>query len=92
MVDKRLNRTRASVISATALTKPQIQQLNTSLNNVIGKEILIETSVDESLLGGIILRIGDLVADASIRSRLNIMKRFIETEEVVTYILVFSII
>ena len=42
----------------------------------------MEISVDESLLGGIVVRIGGLVADSSVKNRLANMKRFIEKEEV----------
>ncbi len=80
--DVRLNRTRASIVSAAPLTESQVQRLRNSLNNILGKEILIETSVDMSLLGGVVLRIGGLVADASVKNRLATMKRFIEKEEV----------
>ena len=81
-VDERLNRTRASVISAAPLSEAQVQRLSTSLNTILGKEILMEISVDESLLGGIVVRIGGLVADSSVKNRLANMKRFIEKEEV----------
>ena len=81
-VDERLNRTRASVVSAAPLSEAQVQRLSTSLNMILGKEILMEISVDESLLGGIVVRIGGLVADSSVKNRLATMKRFIEKEEV----------
>jgi F0F1-type ATP synthase delta subunit len=38
--------------------------------------------VDESLIGGIMLRIGDQVTDDTIRNRLDMLKRTIEKEEV----------
>jgi F0F1-type ATP synthase delta subunit len=38
--------------------------------------------VDESLIGGIMLRIGDQVADDTIRNRLEMLRRTIEKEEV----------
>ena len=81
-VDERLNRVRATVIVAVPLSESQVRQLKADLSEIMGKEILIEISVDESLLGGIVLRIGGLVADASIRNRLFSMKRFIAKEEV----------
>ena len=52
------------------------------LVKILGKTILIDTDVDESLIGGIMLRIGDQVADDTIRNRLEILKRTIENEEV----------
>ena len=82
VVDRRLNRKRVHVISAHPLTNENIDRLKAALNKILGKTILIDTEVDESLIGGIMLRIGDQVADDTIRNRLEILKRTIEKEEV----------
>ncbi len=82
VVDRRLNRTRVQVTSAHPLTTANIDRLKAALNKILGKTILIDTEVDESLIGGIMLRIGDQVADDTIRNRLEILKRTIEKEEV----------
>ena len=82
VVDRRLNRTRVHVTSAHPLTEANTDRLKTALNKILGKTILIDTEVDESLIGGIMLRIGDQVADDTIRNRLEILKRTIENEEV----------
>tara|TARA_B100000686_G_C16563927_1_gene849273 strand:- start:5 stop:556 length:552 start_codon:yes stop_codon:yes gene_type:complete len=82
-VDQRLNRTRANISSASPLGEMQVRRLKESLGSALGKEVLIDISIDESLIGGIVLRIGSLVADASVKNRLATMKRFIEKEEVV---------
>ena len=81
-VDRRLNRTRVQVTSAHPLTSANTDRLKAALNEILGKTILIDTEVDESLIGGIMLRIGDQVADDTIRNRLEILKRTIEKEEV----------
>jgi F-type H+-transporting ATPase subunit delta len=81
-VDRRLNRTRVHVISAYPLTNENIDRLKAALNEILGKTILIDTEVDESLIGGIMLRIGDQVTDDTIRNRLDMLKRTIEKEEV----------
>ncbi len=82
VVDRRLNRMRVHVISAHPLTPPNVDRLKAALNKILGKTILIDTEMDESLIGGIMLRIGDHVADGTIRNRLEILKRTIENEEV----------
>ena len=56
--------------------------MKAALNEILGKTILIDTEVDESLIGGIMLRIGDQVTDDTIRNRLDMLKRTIEKEEV----------
>jgi len=81
-VDSRLNRMRVHVTSAHPLTTANTDRLKVALNKILGKTILIDTDVDESLIGGIMLRIGDQVADDTIRNRLEILKRTIENEEV----------
>ena len=82
VVDRRLNQIRVYVTSAHALTAVNIDRLKTALNKILEKTILIDTKVDESLIGGVILRIGDQVADDTIRNRLRILKQTIEKEEV----------
>lgn len=59
------------VISAFALTDAQGDALKQALNKKFEKEISIETSVDASLLGGAIIRAGDIVIDGSVRGKLN---------------------
>lgn len=83
VVDQRLNQVRVDVLAAHPLTRANTDQLKTSLGRVLGKTVLIDTRVDESLIGGVQLRVGDLVADATLRNRLALMKRMIEKEEVV---------
>ena len=82
VVDRRLNQIRVYVTSAHTLTDVNIDRLKTALNKILEKTILIDTKVDESLIGGLILRIGDQVADNTIRNRLRILKQTIEKEEV----------
>ena len=82
VVDRRLNQIRVYVTSAHSLTDVNVDRLKNALNKILEKTILIDTKVDESLIGGVILRIGDQVADDTIRNRLRILKQTIEKEEV----------
>ena len=82
VVDRRLGQIRVHVASAHELTDANTDRLKTALNKILNKTILIDTEVDESLIGGVMLRIGDQVADDTIRNRLDILKRTIEKEEV----------
>lgn len=81
VVDRRMNQARVHVISAYPLGDSETGKLKTELSRVLGKTVLLDTGVDESLIGGIQVQIGDQVADASIKNRLSILKRKIETEE-----------
>lgn len=61
----------AEVISAQEISKAQIQAIAKALKQRLGREVNITTRTDESLLGGAVIRAGDLVIDGSIRGRLN---------------------
>lgn len=80
VVDSRLNQIRVSVFSASPLAPEDIGRLKSSLGDIWGKTVLIESSVDESLIGGIQLRVGDQVADATIKNQLALLKQTIEEE------------
>ena len=82
VVDDRLGQVRASVISAMVLSEENTGRLRTELGRILNKNVLIETRVDETLIGGIRLCVGDQVADATLKNRLALLKRQIETEEV----------
>ncbi len=61
----------ASVSSFKALTQAQQKQLINSLSLRLQREVTLDVSIDESLLGGAIIRAGDLVIDGSVRGKLN---------------------
>ncbi|MCX7643823.1 MAG: F0F1 ATP synthase subunit delta [Rhodobacteraceae bacterium] len=60
----------AEVVSAKALTKAQSDALSKSLKARFGKTVKLQTSVDESLIGGLIVKVGSKMIDTSIRSQL----------------------
>jgi F-type H+-transporting ATPase subunit delta len=61
----------AQVVSARALTKEQEKKLQAALKKRLGREIVISCTVDESLLGGAVIRAGDLVIDGSATGKLR---------------------
>jgi len=60
----------AEVTSATVLTKAQADALASTLNERFGKKVKLNVSVDESLIGGLIVKVGSKMVDTSIRSKL----------------------
>jgi len=60
-----------NVISAFALSDATEQTLAKVLAEKLEREVRVDTSIDESLLGGVLIRAGDLVIDGSVRGRLN---------------------
>ena len=48
-----------------------MERLAEAIGRRLGREVALETSVDESLLGGVVIRVGDSVIDASLAGRLR---------------------
>jgi len=59
------------VISAYPLSDAQSEALKAALNRRFDKDISIESRVDRDLIGGAIVRAGDMVIDGSIRGKLK---------------------
>jgi F-type H+-transporting ATPase subunit delta len=59
------------IISATQLTDAQRGRLTEALKRRLKREIRLHVSVDPSLIGGAIVRSGDLVIDGSLKARLD---------------------
>jgi F-type H+-transporting ATPase subunit delta len=66
--------TAAEVISAHALTPAQETELKAALKSVAGKDVAIAVTVDPSLLGGMVVRIGSRQIDTSLKTKLNSLK------------------
>ncbi len=64
------NEIEAEVASAKALTKTQADKLAASLKAQVGKDVTLNATVDESLIGGLIVKVGSKMIDTSIRSKL----------------------
>ncbi len=61
----------AEVTSATALTDAQTAKLAETLKAQVGSDVKINTTVDESLIGGLVVKVGSKMIDTSIRAKLN---------------------
>ncbi len=61
----------ADVTSSRALTPEQEQKIAAALKKRFGRDVTLNSSVDESLLGGAIIRAGDLIIDGSALGKLN---------------------
>ena len=64
-------KTVAHVIAAVALSTPQEQALAAKLGRIYGREMSIHSEVDTSLLGGVVIRVGDEVIDGSTAGKLE---------------------
>ncbi len=74
-IDEYHGKTKAYVKSAYSLSEEEKTHLEKRLSELTKKEVIAFYKVDESLLGGLVIRIGDKVVDSSIKGHLRSMKR-----------------
>lgn len=61
----------ATLVSAQAASDEQIRKIAKALETRLGKKVNLQSEVDESLIGGAVIKAGDLVIDGSLKSRLE---------------------
>ncbi len=64
----------AEVTSAKALTKTQAASLAKTLKAQLGLDVKIKATVDDSIIGGLVVKVGSKMIDTSIRSKLNALQ------------------
>jgi F-type H+-transporting ATPase subunit delta len=81
LVDLKLNRVHAGV-TLTAEPDPRTEtQIVERLTQVLGREVRAHFRADPSILGGVVVRVGDRIFDGSVRRRLATLKRRMLTGE-----------
>lgn len=66
--------TTAEVVSAAPLTPEQAARLSALLKARAGRDVKLKTAVDESLIGGMVVRLGSTMIDTSVRAKLAALK------------------
>lgn len=64
----------ADVISAHALDAAQEKELKAALKSVAGKDVMVNLTVDPSILGGLVVKMGSRQIDTSLKTKLNSLK------------------
>jgi F-type H+-transporting ATPase subunit delta len=77
MVEQAEGLVRVEVVTAVPLTPSLQEALRAKIASSLGKTVELKLSVDSELLGGLRLRIGDRVADASVRHRLDRLRELL---------------
>ena len=72
--DALAGRLRVEVTTADALTDELADEIRAALGASTGQNVVLDTLVDPSLIGGLVARVGGKVYDASMRSRLDDLK------------------
>ncbi len=72
---------RGSLITAIDISDKKKEKIRKDLEAQLEKKFILEYQVDERILGGVVLKVGDKVYDASLKAQLNILKEKIKRGE-----------
>ncbi len=75
LVDAERGIAHALVTTAVPLAEGEAAAVAEKLSDMTGKQVVVETEVDEAVIGGLVARIGDKLIDGSTRSKLTALKR-----------------
>lgn len=65
----------ARLTSSKALSQSEVADIKARLTEHLGKKLELEVEVDKSLLGGVVLRLGDQVIDGSLKGKLAVIEK-----------------
>jgi F-type H+-transporting ATPase subunit delta len=74
LLDEDLGQARAQVRTRVALSPEDRRRLGARLAEILGKRIILEEQVDQTLLGGFIAQVGGLILDGSLDGQLGRMR------------------
>jgi F-type H+-transporting ATPase subunit delta len=74
MYEERQNRQRVQVRSAKPLAEEQLNRLLGELRQFMSRDPVLETRIDPELLGGFVVKVGDWLYDASVRTQLQAIR------------------
>lgn len=72
---------RGKLVTAVDLSKDRKAELQAQLEKQTGSKVSLDYDVDKEILGGVVLKVGDKVLDASLRAQLEILKETIKRGE-----------
>ena len=75
LVDDARGISHGTVTTAVPLTDDELEGMKKRLAEIAGGEVVVKAEVDEEILGGVVVRIGDRLIDGSIKNRLLALKQ-----------------
>jgi F-type H+-transporting ATPase subunit delta len=84
LLDEHRGRQRVQVTSAVPLEQEELDRITEFVSNLVRREVVVSTDVDDSILGGVVIQIGDQLLDGSTRSRLDALRNRMQSEIILT--------
>ncbi len=81
LLDQAKGVVRGELVTAVELPDAKQEAVKKQLADQLGKELILDFSADADILGGVVLKVGDKILDASLRAQLNAMKEQIKRGE-----------
>ena len=75
LLDEQLGKIEVDVIVAQKLAPDQLEQVRQKVSSALKKDAVVHQYVDESIIGGLILRVQDKLIDGSVKHQLNELKQ-----------------
>ncbi len=75
MFDESSGVSTAQVTSATPLDEKKVADIRTILSKKLGHDVAIETKIDPTIIGGMVVRVGSTMIDDSVKTKLDRMAR-----------------
>lgn len=79
MADEKDGRVRGTVVSAVPVDPQAVRQLEQILSKVLQKQVVLETRIDRSVIGGVSTQVGSVVFDGTLRTQLDDLKRALQS-------------
>ncbi len=80
LLDQHLGRQRVEITTAVPLESVEADRINSFVRGLIRRDVVLTTRVDESILGGLVIQIGDRLLDGSTKARLDSLRNRLHTE------------
>ena len=80
LLDRHLGRQRVEITTAVPLESAETDRINTFVSELVRSDVVLTTKVDESILGGLVIQIGDRLLDGSTKTRLEGLRSRLHTE------------
>ncbi len=80
MLDQRTGRVQAELVSAVAVAEASQVRLQQLLARILGKDVVLSARVDSHLIGGLMIRVGNTVYDATIANHLHRLRLRLVTD------------
>jgi F-type H+-transporting ATPase subunit delta len=81
LVDADQNISRGTVVSASEISGELQTKVQSTLENITGKKVILTSEIDPAIIGGIVAKVGDLVMDGSIKTQLAGLNESIKGSE-----------